>query len=199
MSPHRARYLLFLIFCIALTAGGIWYLIPGGPAPGVISAPNAAGPSAPHADMQSASSDISLPLNIPGQLPFGSEEHLQIESMERNDPDLFRRNIEDMLALSVREKIPGVQLSEKEFRGLAEDIRIMHETFAGLRETRRTPENAADIKVLAGRLEESSRRIQGVTGMSAAEFLNRLTTEGIDNDKPEEGDVVLEYLDPPDR
>ena len=199
MSPHRARYFLFVILCVALTAAVIWYLIPGGPAPGVISAPDAAGPSAPSPDMPSASTVIPLPFSMPGNLPPGSEEPLQVESMERNDPELFRRNIEDTLALSVREKIPGVRLSEKEIRGLAEDIRTMRETFAVLRETRRTPENAADIKVLAGRLEENSRRIQEVTGMSAAAFLNRLTTDGIDNDKPEEGEVVLEYLDPPDR
>jgi len=199
MSPHRARYFLFLILCAALTAAVIWYLIPGGPAPGVISTPDAAGPSTPHAGMPSASTDIPLPFSMRGNLPPGSEESLQIESMERSDPGHFWKNVEDMLTMSIRKKLTGARLSEGDTRELIDTIRDMQASLVSLRETRRTPENAADIKALAGRIEESSQRIQEMTGMSAAEFLNRLTMEGIDNDKPEEGAVVLEYLAPPDR
>jgi len=101
--------------------------------------------------------------------------------------------------MSIRKKLTGARLSEGDTRELIDTIRDMQASLVSLRETRRTPENAADIKALAGRIEESSQRIQEMTGMSAAEFLNRLTMEGIDNDKPEEGAVVLEYLAPPDR
>jgi len=200
MSPHRARYFLFLILCVALTAAVIWYLIPGGPAPGVISTPDAAGPSTPHAGMPSASTDISQPFGVAGHLSPGDDEPPQIASLEeRSDPDHFWKNVEDMLALSIRKKLTGARLSEGDTRELIDTIRDMQASLVSLRETRRTPENAADIKALAGRIEESSQRIQEMTGMSAAEFLNRLTMEGIDNDKPEEGAVVLEYLAPPDR
>lgn len=116
-----------------------------------------------------------------------------------DDPDLFRKNIEETLALSVREKVPGLRLSAEEMRELAREILIIRETFRGLRMAGRTPENAAYIKALAGQLDESDRIIREMTGMSTAEFLIRMTTEGIDNDKPEKGEVVLEYLHPPGR
>jgi len=119
--------------------------------------------------------------------------------MEKNNPEVFRQNVEDALARAMQEKLPEVGLSDREIAQLAENIRTLRESIAGLQELERTPENAAAIAALADRIESESRKIEEATGMSAAAFLNRITTEGIDNDKPETGDVALEYMDPPGR
>ncbi len=155
-----------------------------------------------------ASASSSAEPNLPGDRnhpetvrdfpPYGGQARSN-SAVVIDDQELFRKNIEEALALSVREKMPGLRLSGEEIRELAREILIMRETFAGLRQAGRTPENAASIKALAGRLDESDRIIRELTGMGAAEFLSRMTTEGIDNDKPEKGEVVLEYLHPPGR
>jgi predicted nucleic acid-binding Zn-ribbon protein len=141
-----------------------------------------------------------VPLSAPRSFPLAEEDSRQVAAIEKGrDPELFRRNVEDALARVVQEKLPEAELSDREIAQLAQTIRTLSESIAGLQELERTPENAAAIEALAGRIQQESRRIEEATGMSATAFLNRITTEGIDNEKPEKGDVVLEYLDSPGR
>ncbi|MCK7511641.1 MAG: hypothetical protein MZV70_51405 [Desulfobacterales bacterium] len=55
-----------------------------------------------------------------------------------------------------------------------------------LREVERTPENADRIRELMGRVEENRRQFEKAAGMSIAEFVQRMTASGIDNDKRDE-------------
>ena len=103
------------------------------------------------------------------------------------------------LSLAIREKLPEVSLSDEDIRELTETIRTFRESMQSLREVERTPENADRIRELMGRVEEDRRQFEKTTGMSIAEFVQRTTTSGIDNGKPEEGKVVPETLDGPGR
>lgn len=197
MTPLHPRHYFFVVLSTAVILAGIgvyasWVLAPGKPA--VPSAPPTASVPAPAPGAYGP-----VPLSAYQSFPPGEEDTRQVAAMEKNNPEVFRQNVEDALARAMQEKLPEVGLSDREIAQLAENIRTLRESIAGLQELERTPENAAAIAALADRIESESRKIEEATGMSAAAFLNRITTEGIDNDKPETGDVALEYMDPPGR
>jgi len=116
-----------------------------------------------------------------------------------NDSDEMWQRLPATLSLAIREKLPEASLSDEDIRELTETIRTFRESMQSLREVERTPENADRIRDLMGRVEEDRRQFEKTTGMSIAEFVQRTTTSGIDNGKPEEGKVVLETLDGPGR
>jgi hypothetical protein len=116
-----------------------------------------------------------------------------------NDSDEMWQRLPATLSLAIREKLPEASLSDEDIRALTETIRTFRESMQSLREVERTPENADRVRELMGRVEEDRRRFEKTAGMSIAEFVQRITTSGIDNGKPEEGKVVLETLDGPGR
>jgi transcriptional regulator with AAA-type ATPase domain len=103
------------------------------------------------------------------------------------------------LSLAIREKLPEASLSDEDIREMTETIRTFRESMQSLREVERTPENADRVRELMGRVEEDRRQFEKTTGMSIAEFVQRTTTSGIDNGKPEEGKGIPETLDGPGR
>jgi transcriptional regulator with AAA-type ATPase domain len=103
------------------------------------------------------------------------------------------------LTLAIREKLPEASLSDEDIRVLTETIGALRESMQSLREAERTPENADRIRELMGRIEEDRRKLEKTTGMSITEFVQRTTTGGIDNGKPEKGKMALETLDDPGR
>jgi len=116
-----------------------------------------------------------------------------------NDSDEMWQRLPATLSLAIREKLPEATLSDEDIRKLTETIRTFRESMQSLREVERTPENADRIRELMGRVEEDRRRFEKTTGMSIAEFVQRTTTSGIDNGKPEEGKGIPETLDGPGR
>lgn len=116
-----------------------------------------------------------------------------------NDSDEMWQRLPATLSLAIRDKLPEASLSDEDIRELTETIRTFRESMQSLREVERTPENADRIRELMGRIEEDRRQFEKTTGMSMGEFVQRTTTSGIDNGKPEEGKVVLEPLDGPGR
>lgn len=195
MTPLRPRHLFFLALIAAAYLAGIRIYAPEVDAPGTSPVVS----SSPSASTPGAGLYGPVPVTAPRPLPPGEEASPQIAALEKNDPELFRQKVEDTLAQAVREKFPEARLSDREVAELAETIRTLRESFAGLQELKRTPENAAAIAALAGQVEQGIRSIEMATGMNVAGFLSRITTEGIDNEKPEKGEVVLEYLDSPGR
>jgi hypothetical protein len=109
-----------------------------------------------------------------------------------NDSDEMWQRLPATLSLAIREKLPGASLSDEDIRKLTETIRTFRESMQSLRDVER-------IRELMGRVEEDRRQFEKTTGMSIAEFVQRTTTSGIDNGKPEEGKVVPEPLDGPGR
>lgn len=110
-------------------------------------------------------------------------------------PEEAGQNPAAIIALALREKLPEASLSDDEIRELANNVLTFRESMQNLRETERTPENAERVRELLGRVEENRQRFETTAGMSINEFLRRTTTGGIDNDRREEGKVVLETLD----
>jgi hypothetical protein len=116
-----------------------------------------------------------------------------------NDPDEMWQRLPANLALAIREKFPEASLSDEGIRELTETIGALRESMQSLREVERTPENASRIRELMGRIEEDRHQFEKTTGMSIAEFVQRTTTGGIDNGKPERGKMVQESPDDPGR
>ena len=116
-----------------------------------------------------------------------------------NNSDEMWQRLPATLTLAIREKLPEASLSDEDLRVLTETIGALRESMQSLRDVERTPENADRIRELMGRIEEDRRKFEKTAGMSVAEFVQRTTTGGIDNGKPEEGKMVLETLDGPGR
>jgi len=112
-----------------------------------------------------------------------------------NDSDEMWQRLPATLSLAIREKLPEASLSDEDIRELTETIRTFRESMQSLREVERTPENAERIRELMGRIEEDRRKFEKTAGMSIAEFVQRTTTVGTDNGKPEEGKTVPESPD----
>lgn len=104
-----------------------------------------------------------------------------------------------MLSLALREKLPEASLSDEDIRVLTETILTFRESMQGLRQTERTPENAERIREMMQRVEDDRRRFEAMAGMSINEFLRRVTTDGIDNEKREADHAAPEPLARPGR
>jgi len=104
-----------------------------------------------------------------------------------------------IVSLSLRERLPEASLSDEDIRELTETIQTFRESMRDLRETERTAENADRIRELTTRIEENRLRIEKTTGMSFNDFLRRMTTEGIDNDRREEDRSAVGAPDRPGR
>lgn len=192
MTPLRPGHILFIVLSAAVILAAIRFYAPGLIAPGQPSVPSSP-PAIP--------GPSPAPLSAPRPPPPVEEDAPQAApaETEKGNPELMRWNIEDALARAIQEKLPEAGLSDRQIAQLAQSVRTLQESIAGLQGLERTPENAAAIEALGGAIEQETRTIEEITGMSAAAFFNRITTEGIDNEKPEKGEVVLEYLDPPGR
>ncbi|NPV04545.1 MAG: hypothetical protein HPY67_07425 [Syntrophaceae bacterium] len=145
---------------------------PGRPAPAeapLASAPAAPAPAPPAADAAAPPVRNEPPVPVAAAAP------------EETGPGLSAT-----VSLSLRERLPEASLSDEDVRELTETIQSFRESMRGLRETERTAENADRIRELMARIEENRLRIEKTTGMSINEFLRRMTTEGIDNDRREE-------------
>jgi hypothetical protein len=199
MTLLRPRHILFLALSATVIWAGIRFYALGILTPGKPSVPSSPPTASAPSPVPVSGVYGPVPLSAPRSFPPAEEDSRHVAAIEKGDPELFQRNVEDALARVVQEKLPEAGLSDREIAQLAQTIRTLRESIAGLQELERTPENAAAIEALAGRIQQESGRIEEATGMSAAAFLNRITTEGIDNEKPEKGDVVLEHLDSPDR
>jgi hypothetical protein len=203
MIPLRARYLLLLI-CTALTAAAVLEFIRDVPTPNIpaiigTSAPKSLTPLSLLTSPEAVSVDIPLSHHPAVSVVVTYDESTLAEDIKESDIDFFWMNVETLFALSVREKFSRVQLSESDTRVLTQNIRDIRESLIALRQINRSAESGREIIGLKSQLDENIRNAQALTGISMSELLSRLTTEGIDNDKPEKGEVVLEYLQPPDR
>ncbi len=101
-------------------------------------------------------------------------------------PEVSGPGLSATVSLSLRERLPEASLSDEDIRELTETIQTFRESMQGLRETERTAENADRIRELMARIEENRLRIEKTTGMSINDFLRRMSTEGIDNDRRED-------------
>jgi hypothetical protein len=157
-----------------------------------------AGVSTTHSvEPPAAAAPPAAPLPAPPQpdvpkSPARSEPPVQAAAVK---PEEAGQGLPAVISTALREALPEASLSDEQLRELTESVQAFRESMQTLRETERTPENAERIRELTGRVEENRQRFETTAGMSINDFLRRTTTDGIDNDRREEGKVVLETLD----
>jgi len=66
----------------------------------------------------------------------------------------------------------------------------------GLRYIERSSENAESYNQLQDQLDAATDDFEQITGMSLAQFMLRAPADGgLDNDRPDDEEIVFEYLD----
>lgn len=198
MFPRLERFLAVLAAAAILATAAFWAFPPElrfpdpQPQTGVskalpVEAPIASAPAAPAP--APPPDDVSAP-------PVRNEPPAPAAA---GNPEEAGQGPPAMISLALREKLPEASLSDEDIRVLTETILTFRESMQGLRETERTPENAERIREMMRRVEDDRRRFEATAGMSINEFLRRVTTDGIDNEKREEDHAAPEPLARPGR
>jgi len=185
MYPRLERFLAVLALAAIVVTAAFWAFPPElrfpepQPQGGISRDPPAEGPLAP---APAAPVPAQPPADIAAP-PVRNEPPVPAAAAA---PEEAGPGLSATVSLSLRERLPEASLSDEDVRELTETIQSFRESMRGLRETERTAENADRIRELMARIEENRLRIEKTTGMSINDFLRRMTTEGIDNDRREE-------------
>ena len=184
MYPRLERFLAVLALAAIVVTAAFWAFPPElrfpepQPQGGISRDPPAEGPLAP---APAAPVPAQPPADIAAP-PVRNEPPVAASAA----PEEAGPGLPAIVSLSLRERLPEASLSDEDIRELTETIQTFRESMRDLRETERTAENADRIRELTARIEENRLRIEKTTGMSFNDFLRRMTTEGIDNDRHEE-------------
>ena len=199
MFPRLETFLAaFAVTAIAVTVA-FWAFPPELRFPDLRPETGVSGASPVEAPVKAAPAPASALAPPPDELSSRQTRYEPPVPIVPNDSDEMWQRLPATLTLAIREKLPEASLSDEDLRVLTETIGALRESMQSLRETERTPENAERIRELMGRIEEDRRKFEKAAGMSIAEFVQRTTTVGTDNGKPEKGKMVLETLDDPGR
>jgi len=199
MYPRLENFLaVFAVTAIAVTAA-FWAFPPElrfpdpRPEAGVSSA------SPADASIEAAPALAPVPSPPPDELTALEMQNEPPVPSVASDPAETGQSLPAILSPALREKLPEASLSDEDIKALVETIQVLRESMQSLRGVERIPENADRIRELMARIEENRRQFEKATGISIAEFVQRMTASGIDNDKRDENKVVLETLDGPGR
>ncbi|HEX9156415.1 MAG TPA: hypothetical protein VF827_00235 [Syntrophales bacterium] len=199
MFPRLETFLAaFAVTAIAVTVA-FWAFPPELRFPEPRPEAGVSGASPVEAPVEAAPAPSSALAPPPDELSGRRTRNEPSASIVSNDSDEMWQRLPATLSLAIREKLPEASLSDEDIRVLNETIGALRESMQSLREAERTPENADRIRELMGRIEEDRRKFEKTAGMSIAEFVQRTTTVGTDNGKPEEGKTVPESPDDPGR
>jgi hypothetical protein len=199
MFPRLENFLATLaISAIAVTAA-LWAFPPDlrFPDPSPESGVSSASPADASVEAAPALAPVLSP--PPDELTALEMQNEPPVPIVASDPAETGQSLPAILSPALREKLPEASLSDEDIKVLVETIQILRESMQSLREVERIPENADRIRELMARIEENRRQFEKATGISIAEFVQRMTASGIDNDKRDENKVVLETLDGPGR
>jgi hypothetical protein len=116
--------------------------------------------------------------------------------MGRQNEKTAQNDIFDIMASSLREEFPELELSEAELSELSEVVMEMRESIQGLRRIERTSENIALLKELEAQCDQALLDFERITGMSVVEFLRRVPSKGgITYENDPQAPVKFKYLD----
>ena len=109
-------------------------------------------------------------------------QNFPIEETERNT-DLYREDIQDMLAEALESEFPELELNETELIELIDAVISIRESMQTIRAMERTGENVEAFKETRERRDQAMLDFERITGMNALEFMLRAPAEGgIDRD-----------------
>ena len=105
------------------------------------------------------------------------------------------KEISDMMAASIREGFPELDLSESELIELGEIVMEIRESIRGLRQLDRNEGNLELFKEFEARRSQALLDFERITGMSILEFLRRTPSKGgITYDDNPEAPAKFKYL-----
>ena len=112
----------------------------------------------------------------------------------RNDP-LFWEEVQEDMALIIEEKFPELKLSQGDLQKLTETIRTLQKSMRELGELERSISNREEIQKIRSQLNRALEAFEEITKMNASEFILFGRPEsGIDNEKPDDEEIIKEYL-----
>ena len=113
----------------------------------------------------------------------------------QNEP-VFWDEVQEDLTVTIREKFPELKLSQRDLQRLTETIRTLQKSMLSLRELERTRSNREEIKQIRSEVNRALEAFEEITQMSISDFILYGRPEGgLDNEKPDDEEIIEEHLD----
>ena len=113
----------------------------------------------------------------------------------RNDP-ISWEEVQEELALIIGEKFPELKLSQRDLQQLTETIRTLQKSMLELGDLERTRSNREKIQKIRSEVNRALETFEEITQMSISDFiLHGRPESGLDNEKPDDEEIIEEYLD----
>jgi hypothetical protein len=112
----------------------------------------------------------------------------------QNEP-VFWEEVQEDLAVIIRENFPELKLSQRDLQRLTETIRTLQKSMLSLGELERTRSNREEIQKIRSEVSRTLETFEEITKMSISDFILFGRPEsGIDNGKPDDEEIIEEYL-----
>jgi hypothetical protein len=113
----------------------------------------------------------------------------------QNEPVFWDEVQEDLTAI-IREKFPELKLSPRDLQRLTETIRTLQKSMLALGELERTKSNHEKIEKIRSEVNQELEAFEEITQISISDFILYGRPEsGLDNEKPDDEEIIEEYLD----
>jgi methyl-accepting chemotaxis protein len=124
------------------------------------------------------------------------EEALPERRGKPQNESIFWEEVQEDLTVIIREKLPELNLSQRDLQKLTETIRTLQKSMLELGDLERTRSNREEIQKIRSELNRALETLEEMTKMSLSDFILLGRPEsGIDNEKPDDEEIIKEYLD----
>lgn len=118
------------------------------------------------------------------------------ENVYLNEDGFLEESIKSLIAIGIEDDFEDLNLSEEELQDLTEAVISIRVSMLGLRNMERSSENAESLNQLQVQLNEATDDFKQITGMSLNQLILRAPADGgLDNNRPDDEEIVFEYLD----
>jgi len=123
------------------------------------------------------------------------EEVLSERRLNPRNGQILWEEVQEDLALIIGEKFPELKLSQRDLQRLTETIRTLQKSMLELGDLERTRSNREEIQRIRSEVNRALETFEEITKMSISEFILFGRPEsGIDNGKPDDEEIIEEYL-----
>ena len=113
----------------------------------------------------------------------------------KNEP-AFWDEVQEDLTVIIQEKFPELKPSQGDLQRLTETIRTLQKSMLALGELERTKSNHEKIEKIRSELNQELEAFEEITQISISDFILYGRPEsGLDNEKPDDEEIIEEYLD----
>jgi hypothetical protein len=123
------------------------------------------------------------------------EEVLSEKRLNPRNDQIFWEEVQEDLALVIKDKFPELMLSQRDLQKLTETIRTLRKSMLELGDLDRTRSNREEIQKIRSEVNRTLETFEEITKMSISDFILFARPEsGIDNGKPDDEEIIEEYL-----